>query len=336
MGNRYKHLSASERDAIHRGRLEGLGPAAIAGSLGRPRSTVSRELRRNGGEGGYDAPSAQRHYQQGRRRGCRKLAPGTPLWEPVVMGLLRGHSPGQIAGRRKLEHPDDPALRASHETIYLALYALPRGELRRELLGGLRQGRTARRPRGRGQDRRGGLRAMASIRERPEEVEGRLVPGHWEGDFIKGAGNRSAVGTLVERKSRYAILARMDGTGADAALEGFARKLRAVPACLRKTLTYDQGKEMARHLDLTRRTGVKVYFADPHSPWQRPGNENANGLIRQYLPKGMDLSKVSQAGLNAIARLLNNRPRKVLGFRTPKEVYQEEFLKLTKTVALQT
>lgn len=336
MGSRYRHLSASERDAIHRGQLQGLLPAAIAKELGRPRSTVSRELRRNGGAAGYDAPAAQHRYRQGRRRGRRKLAPGTALWEPVVMGLLRGHSPEQIAGRHRLEHPDDPSRRASHETIYLALYALPRGELRRELLGGLRQGRAARRPRGRGKDRRGSLQAMASIRERPEEAEGRLVPGHWEGDFIKGAGNRSAVGTLVERKSRYVILARMDGVGADAALEGFARKLRAVPACLRKTLAYDQGKEMARHLDLTARTGVKVYFADPRSPWQRPSNENANGLIRQYLPKGTDLSKASQAELNAIARRLNDRPRKVLGFKTPREVYQEEFLKLTETVALQT
>lgn len=336
MGIRYKHLSASERDAIHRGRLQGLSPAAIAESLGRPRSTVSRELGRNGGPAGYDAPAAQRRYQRGRRRGGRKLAPGTALWGPVVMDLLRGHSPEQIAGRLKMEHPGDPGRRVSHEAVYLALYALPRGELRRDLLACLRQGRTARRPRGRGRDRRGSLQAMASIRERPEEVEGRRVPGHWEGDFIKGAGNRSAVGTLVERKSRYAILARMGGVGADAALEGFTRKLGAVPACLRKTMTYDQGKEMARHLDLTANTGVKVYFADPRSPWQRPSNENANGLIRQYLPKGMDLSGVSQAEMNHIASLLNNRPRKVLGFKTPKEVYQEELLKLTNTVALQT
>jgi len=335
MKTTYKHLSATERDAIHRGRLEGLGPAAIAANLGRPRSTVLRELGRNGGASGYDAPTAQRRYQQGRRRGERKLAPGAPLWEPVVMGLLRGHSPEQIAGRLKLEHLEEPARRVSHETVYRALYALPAGELRRGLLAGLRQGRAARRPRGRGKDRRGSLQAMASIRERPEEVEGRLVPGHWEGDFIKGAGNRSAVGTLVERTSRYVILARMDGVGADAALEGFTRKLRAVPACLRKTLTYDQGKEMARHRELAARTNIKVYFADPRSPWQRPSNENANGLIRQYLPKGTDLSQVSQAELNHIAKLLNDRPRRVLGFRTPKEVYQEEFLKLTNAVALQ-
>jgi len=177
---------------------------------------------------------------------------------------------------------------------------------------------------------------MASIHERPAEVEGRRVPGHWEGDLIKGAGNRSAVGTLVERTRRYVILARMDGCGAGAALEGFARKLRRVPACARKTLTYDPGKEMARHAELARRVRIRVCFADPHSPWQRPSNENANGLIREYLPKGMDLSGVSQAELNAIAKRLNNRPRKVLGFETPAEAFQREILNLTNRVALQT
>ena len=336
MGTEYKHLSADERAAIQRGRLQGQSPAAIAKTLGRPRSTVTRELSRHVGGAAYDAPAAQRGYHRRRRRGHRKLAPGTPLWEPVVMDLCRGWSPEQIAGRRREMHPDDPAQRVSHETVYLALYALPRGELRQDLLGRLRQARKARRPRGRGADRRGGLPDMTPIHERPAEVEGREVPGHWEGDFIKGAGNRSAVGTLVERTSRYVILARMDGCGADAALEGFARKLRRVPACVRKTLTYDQGKEMARHAELARRTGIKVYFADPHSPWQRPSNENANGLIREYLPKGTDLSGASQAELNAIARLLNNRPRKVLGFKTPAEVFQREILNLTHRVALQT
>jgi IS30 family transposase len=336
MGTEYKHLSADDRAAIHRGRLQGQSPAALAKTLGRPRSTVTRELSRHAGGGGYDALAAQQGYARRRRRGHRKLAPGTPLWEPVVMDLCRGWSPEQIAGRRKATHPDDPAQRVSHETVYLALYALPRGELRKDLLGRLRQGRKARRPRGRGADRRGQLAGMTPIHERPAEVAGRQVPGHWEGDFIKGAGNRSAVGTLVERTSRYVILARMDGCGADAALEGFSRKLRRVPACVRKTLTYDQGKEMARHAELARRTGVRVYFADPHSPWQRPSNENANGLIREYLPKGIDLSGVSQAELNAIARLLNNRPRKVLNFKTPAEVFQSEILKLADRVALQT
>lgn len=177
---------------------------------------------------------------------------------------------------------------------------------------------------------------MTSIHDRPAEAATREVPGHWEGDLIKGAGNRSAVGTLVERKSRYVLLAWMCGCGAEAALDSFTRKLRKVPACVRKTLAYDQGKEMARHEELARRLRIQVYFADPHSPWQRPSNENANGLIRQYLPKGMDLSGVSQTELNHIAKFLNNRPRKCLGYETPAEVFQREILNLKGSVALRT
>jgi IS30 family transposase len=336
METHYKHLDLEERNAIHRGRMEGQSLRAIARHLGRPVSTIAREVSRNGAKAAYDALSAQQRYRGRRRWGQRKLAPGTPLWEPVVMDLYRGWSPEQIAGRRRTMHPDEPAHRVSHETIYLALYALPRGELRKALLAQLRQGHTARRPRSRGQDRRGSLKNMTSIHDRPAEVATREVPGHWEGDLIKGAGNRSAVGTLVERTSRYVVLAQMDGTDAGAALEAFTRKFRRIPACVRKSLTYDQGKEMARHEELARRVRIQVYFADPHSPWQRPSNENANGLIRQYLPKSMDLAGVSQAELNAIARRLNDRPRKVLGFATPAEVFQREILKLTNPVALQT
>jgi IS30 family transposase len=258
------------------------------------------------------------------------------LWAPVVMGLYRGWSPEQIAGRLRKMNPEDASQRVCHETIYAALYALPRGELRKALLDQLRQGHQSRRPRSQGQDRRGGLVNMTSIHERPAEVMGREVPGHWEGDLIKGAGNRSAVGTLVERKSRYVVMSRMRDTGAEAALEGFTRRFRQVPACVRKTLTYDQGKEMARHEELARRLRIKVYFADPRSPWQRPSNENANGLIREYLPKGMDLSGVSQTELNHIARLLNNRPRKCLDFATPAEIFQQDFFNSKCCVALQT
>jgi len=254
----------------------------------------------------------------------------------VVRKLYRGWSPEQIAGRLRKMHADDASQRVSHETIYLALYALPRGGLRKELLAQLRQGHKSRRPRKRGQDRRGGLSGMTSIHARPEEVQDRQAPGHWEGDLIKGAGNRSAVGTLVERKSRYVVLARMRGTDAEAALDAFTRHFRRIPACVRKTLTYDQGKEMARHEELAQRVRIGVYFADPHSPWQRPSNENANGLIRQYLPKGADLSAVSQATLNAIAKRLNDRPRKCLNYETPAEVFQREILQFKKRVALQT
>jgi IS30 family transposase len=325
-----------ERNTIHRRRLEGASLRAIARDLARPASTVAREIARNQPAASYDAVTAAGGYHRRRRRGHRKLAPETPLWRAVVMDLYRGWSPEQIAGRRRRMHPNEPAQRVSHETIYLALYALPRGELRTALLAQLRQGHKTRRPRGRGQDRRGGLKNMTSIHERPAEVANRQVPGHWEGDLIKGAGNRSAVGTLVERRSRYVILARMAGTDAEAALQGFTRALRPLAPDLRKTLTYDQGKEMARHEELAKRLRIAVYFADPHSPWQRPSNENANGLIRQYLPKGMDLATVSQAQLDVIARRLNERPRKVLGFRTPAEVFQQEILNLNSGVALQT
>lgn len=177
---------------------------------------------------------------------------------------------------------------------------------------------------------------MTSIHLRPIEVAARIVPGHWEGDLIKGAGNRSAVGTLVERKSRYLILAKLPDASADAVLESFTQRFRHVPACVRKTLTYDQGREMAKHEVLAKRLKIDVYFADPHSPWQRPTNENTNGLIRQYLPKGLDLSLFSQGYLNAIARELNDRPRKCLNFETPVEVFEREMRKLQPSGALQT
>jgi IS30 family transposase len=211
----------------------------------------------------------------------------------------------------------------SAETIYAGLYVLPRGALRSELLAALRQARKARRPRARGIDRRGQIPHLASIAERPADVATRTVPGHWEGDLLKGARNGSAVGTLVERMTRLVILARMEGTDATSARQGFTRKLRHVPAALRKTLTYDRDKEMAEHERLAQRLAIRVFFADPHSPWQRGTNENTNGLLRQYLPKGTDLSGYTQRELNAIAYRLNTRPRKCLDFATPLEVYAE-------------
>lgn len=212
----------------------------------------------------------------------------------------------------------------SHETIYTALYALPRGELRRELIGYLRQGHVNRWPRSRGANRKqaGFVSQDVLIHVRPPEVADRLVPGHWEGDFVKGAANRSAVGTLLERTSRFLILAQMDDCSSLAALNGFRRVLTALAPTMR-TLTYDRGSEMARHRELNQSTGVKVYFADPHSPWQRGSNENANGLIREYLPKGEDLSSVTQGQLNAIAIALNNRPRRILNYQTPLEVFSQ-------------
>lgn len=328
MGARYGHLSYGERLAIGDGLRDGLSLRAIARRLGRHPSTVSRELRRDPWreEGRYDAARsgfAAIRRRSLSRRGGRKLRAGKPLFEAVVGRLREGWSPLQIAGRLRVMEPEDASRRACHETIYVALYALPRGELRRELLACLRQGRQNRRPRSRGSDRRGFVTDDVKIALRPEEVTERLIAGHWEGDLIKGAFNRSAVGTLVERTSRLVRIARLDGLDAVAVQRGFERLFDQTPDELRKTLTYDRGSEMARHAELTHATGVKVYFADPYSPWQRGSNENANGLIREYLPKGTDLSGYSQDDLDDIAYRLNSRPRKILGFRTPYEVYNE-------------
>ena len=326
MGVCYEHLSYVERLSIDEGRRSGLSIRAIAGRLGRAPSTVSRDIRRLAPwQTHYDAPPAffaALYRRSQSRRGRRKLIAGSPLFEHVAGQLRAGWSPLQIAGRLRRMDPDDRPGTVCHETIYTALYALPRGTLRKELLSALRQGRQNRRPRSRGLDRRQGFVSDAiKIAERPEEVTGRLIPGHWEGDLIKGAANRSAVGTLVERTSRLVLLARMDALDADTTRCAFERSFDNVPEPLRKSLTYDRGTEMARHAQLTQNTGIKVWFCDPYSPWQRGSNENANGLIRQYLPKGTDLSGRTQDELNAIAERLNNRPRKVLDFETPNEVF---------------
>jgi IS30 family transposase len=235
--------------------------------------------------------------------------------------LKDGYSPEQIAGTLATVHPDTPSLQVSHETIYTAIYAMPRGELRTEVIGWLRFGHAKRRPRARGDDRRGQIPDMVSIHDRPPEIEERLVPGHWEGDLIKGAFNRSAVGTLVERTTLFVTLVRMETGSAESAVKGFSHVLNRIEAQKRLSMTYDQGKEMAAHQQLAEATGIKVYFADPHSPWQRGINENTNGLLRQYLPKGSDLSGFSQDDLDKIAWKLNTRPRKSLGFKCPAELF---------------
>jgi IS30 family transposase len=237
--------------------------------------------------------------------------------------LAEGYSPEQIAGRLQRAYPHDMSKQLSTETIYAGLYVLPRGSLRSELLAALRQARQARRPRARGTDRRGQIPNRTPIAARPAEVATRTVPGHWEGDLITGARNGSAVGTLVERTTRLVILARMTGTDARSAREGFTKTLRHVPALLRKTLTYDRGKEMAEHARLAERLAIRIFFADPYSPWQRGTHENTNGLLRPYLPKGTDLSGYTPRELNAIAHRLNTRPRKCLDFATPLEVYAQ-------------
>jgi IS30 family transposase len=297
---------------------------AIARALGRSPGTISRELARNVGSDGSYASLPAHTLSRARRiqaRSAAKLNHDHVLWGTVLTMLDWKWSPQQIAGVLKRVWPDDPTMHISHESIYTAIYAHPRGELRRQLIACLRHGRSTRMPRKRGVDRRGTIPDMVSIHVRPPEIEDRVMPGHWEGDFIKGAGNKSSVGVLVERTSRLVLLAKMDDATAASALAGFSAKLNSIAAPMRHSLTYDQGKEMARHRELTASTGVKVYFCDPHSPWQRGSCENTNGLLRQYLPKGTDLSVHTQAELDDIADSLNNRPRATHAFRSPLEVF---------------
>jgi IS30 family transposase len=339
----YTHLSAEDRGVIFAMKLQNISTRAIATALQRAPSTVSRELRRNGYRseselgpigrprvaGGYDATRAGQRARRLRRQArCqRKLHPDGTLWRQVRGLLQQRWSPEQIAGTLKRRHPGTPCLHASHETIYTAIYAAPRGLLRRQLVALLRQGRGARKPRTRGLDQRGSLQDIVSIHMRPPEANERLLPGHWEGDLIIGARNRSAVGTLVCRKTLFVMLVKMDGATALDALRGFEQAFSPLDEALRKTLTYDQGKEMALHQKLAQSTGLKIYFADPHSPWQRGICENTNGLIRQYLPKGTDLSVFSQRQLDHIAWSLNTRPRKTLGFQSPAEVLFKDCFK---------
>lgn len=333
MGSRYSQLCAEERGTILALLSRGVSQREIARTLGRASSTISRELRRNGQRGRgarmgrptrpYDAIRAGRRATRLRRepRRERKLRFETPLWGRVRELLGRRWSPQEVARTLRRQHPDDPDWHVSHETIYTAIYAAPRGAIRRELVALLRQHKCARRPRGQGANRRGQLEDAVSIHVRPPEVQERLVPGHWEGDFIKGTRNQSAIGVLVCRKTLLVRLARMKDCSAAAALNGFHQALAPVPPELRKTLTYDRGKEMAQHRRLTELTGTAVYFADPHSPWQRGICENTNGLLRQYFPKGTDLSELTQDDLNAVAWEMNTRPRRSLGYHCPAEMF---------------
>ena len=323
MSRTYRQLSGVERAVIMVQLEQGCKVRAIARTLQRAPSTISRELVRNDSPSGYHADEAQRAAAARRRQPACKLDLDGALWG-LIKGLLRQRwSPQQIGGRLKASFPDQPGNRVSHETTYRTLYALPRGELRKQLIKALRQGRKTRRPRSAGKARQGVIRDGTPIDQRPAEVDDRQLPGHWEGDLIKGAFNRSAVGTLVERVTRLVILAKMDSSDAESALKGFSRCLLKVPPELRNTLTYDRGSEMARHKQLAKDLKIDIYFADPHSPWQRGSNENTNGLLRQYLPKGTDLSGLSQRQLDDIAWELNTRPRKALDFLMPIEAYQQ-------------
>lgn len=325
MAKMCRRLSAVERVRIELGLRDGLSLTRIAEAIGRPKGTVSKEIARHGGAGAYAADAA--HIQSvGVPRGGRphRLKPGKPVFEAVVALLRQRWSPEQISGRRKRMEDDVEAssgLAVSHEAIYQTIHALPRGELKKELLACLRQGKPHRGRRSKADEKRGKIRDMTSIHERPAEIQGRLIPGHWEGDLIKGAGNRSSIGTLVERTSGKLVLVKLTDAKAATTRNGFVEGLLRVPAPLRLTMTYDQGKEMAHHKELAAATGIQVYFADPHAPWQRGSNENTNGLLRQYLPKGADLSEFGQAHLDEIAAALNSRPRKRHAYASPDEVF---------------
>jgi IS30 family transposase len=315
-------LTLEEREQIAVALGQNLSFSKIAEMLGRSTSTVSREVGANGGRERYRASKAHRRaYDQARRPKPRRLT-SEPLRSVVVEWIEDWWSPEQVAHRLRLEYPDDPMMWVSHETIYQSIYVQGRGELRRELARCLRSGRAQRRPRGR-MERRGRIPNLVSISERPAEVEDRAVPGHWEGDLLMGKDNRSAIATLVERSTRYVLLAKIDDQTAATVREAIAAQIITLPAHLRRSLTWDRGKEMSQHVQFSVDTNVDVYFCDPSSPWQRGSNENTNGLLRQYFPKGTDLSLHSQTDLDAAAHSLNNRPRETLGWLKPSEKLTE-------------
>lgn len=315
-------LVAEERESISRGIAAGDSFRAIGKLLKRDHSVVSREVERNGGRSAYRVIPAQRRADEQRARPKpRLLEANTALHDVVNAGLKQDWSPQQISKRLREDYPDDDTMRVSPETIYECLYLQARGELRTQLKIALRQGRTCRVSRSRTAVARGKIRDMINISERPVEAEDRAVPGFWEGDLIIGKGGKSQVATLVERASRFTMLVRIpyDRTAQRVSVL-LAQKMEHLPEFLRKSVTWDQGKEMAEHASFTVKTGIDVYFCDPHSPWQRGSNENTNGLLRQYFPKGTDLSGYTQAELDAVADKLNNRPRQTLNWKKPTEV----------------
>ena len=316
-----RYLDREQRYEMARLRESGLSMRQVAGRLGCSPSTVSRELGRNAGPHGYQPERAQRLAWERQRRPKPSRLSGSPVLRAAVQHLLdRRHSPEQASGRLKIMHPGDAAMHVSHETIYQSIYLYPRGELRRELKACLRSGRDVRKRRGR-REARGKIIGAVPIGQRPPEAEGRLVPGHHEGDLVMGSqASNSAVGTIVERKTGYLTLLHLPGGhGADAVATAVTSRMTAFPGWFARTLTWDNGREMARHARITAQTGINIYFADPYSPWQRGSNENTNGLLREYLPKGTDLSQHTPAQLQAIEDELNDRPRKRLGYRTPRE-----------------
>jgi len=326
MQHTYTRLTNREREEISRGIVSGRSCADIAAALGRQTSTISREVSRNSGKTGYRAFSArQRAWRasSSRRKGKSRLAQEPILRNVVLSGLRKHWSPREIVETLKQEYPLDMTMRISHEAVYRYIYVLPRGSLKTTLIKGLRQEHAYRRKRkkvGGVEEKRGKIADMLSIEERPQDVEDRSVPGHWEGDLIMGKYKRTAIGTLVERTTRYVILVPLTAKDAGSVREAYAREFRKLPKEITKTLTYDQGKEMSEHKQFTIDTGIQVYFAHPGSPWERGTNENTNGLIRQYFPKGTEFDKVPTREIKRVQRELNDRPRAVLGYEKPDEV----------------
>ena len=318
-------LTLSEREEISRALVKGESIRSIAARLERAPSTISREVKRNGGHESYRANQAdEATWERARRPKCCKLRENRTLTRIVAAKLKVLWSPEQISGSLKHTYPCDESHHVSHETIYRSLFIQARGALKKELLANLRRTRGMRRSRHYTQKTatHGQIVDAVSIIERPACVEDRAVPGHWEGDLVFGSGN-SQIATLVERQTRYVMLVKLDGKDSQTVVNALIKSAQKLPQELYKSLTWDRGKEMAAHKQFTIATHIQVYFCDPQSPWQRGSNENTNGLLRQYLPKGMNLSGYSQIQLNAIARQLNERPRKTLGFHTPAEMFSE-------------
>jgi transposase, IS30 family len=318
-----RRLSLAERVEIRVGLERGWSLRAIAAGLGRSPSTVSRELAANGRRDGYGPVAA---HEAARRRARRpkptKLASDPVLCQRVIADLQRWLSPQQISAGLAKQFGADSTMRVSHETIYKSLYVQGRGELRRELTRCLRTGRAARRPQGR-LGATGAIPGKVMISERPAEVADRAVPGHWEGDLIVGKNGASAIGTLVERSTRFVLLLHLADQRAETVRDAMTAKIATLPAALARSITWDQGAEMAQHRAFSVATGIPVYFCDPHSPWQRGSNENTNGLLRQYFPKGTDLSLHSPQTLDAAAHSLNTRPRMTLNWQTPAERFAQ-------------